>query len=419
MFIRGVLKMSSLVILTSRFPYPPGEEFLKNEVEELAKYFTSIKIIPTNSEIDQNENNRKQVPKNVEVINPPSLSNDKFSLVFKLLSDYQALAWFKKELPIASRHGIKAVLKLLNWTAIASEMKQQIKKNRHIDLKEDTIFYSYWLTPSATALAMLKEQNPNMKVVSRVHGGDLYLERHQPAYLPYQGKVIQIINQTFSISENGKNYLSKLYPDEKMKISVNRLGTRNEIPFIMKKEKEDALNLISCSYLKPVKRVHLLAEALKNIDFPLEWTHVGDGPEREKIEALVKDLPSNIQVKFMGNLSNDKVMELYKTNPYDLFINVSESEGIPVTIMEAFSYGIPAVATDVGGTSELVHSESGFLLSKDFDPKDLAQILRDYAQLDLDDQNKKAKSAYDTWDYHYNAVKNYQKFAEALKGVTN
>jgi glycosyltransferase involved in cell wall biosynthesis len=411
--------MSSLVILTSRYPYPPGEEFLKNEVEELAKYFTSIKIIPTNSEMDQNEKDRKQILKNAEVIILPSLSNGKFGLIFKLLSDHQALAWFKEEFSNASRHGIKAVLKLLNWTAISSQMKQKIKNNRHIDIKGDNVFYSYWLTPSATALAMLKEQNLEMKVVSRVHGGDLYLERHQPAYLPYQGKVIQMLNQTFSISENGKNYLSKLYPENRQKISVNRLGTKNEMPFENQTKEATPLKLISCSYLKSVKRVHLLVEALKYIDFPIHWTHIGDGPEREKIEMMVNDLPGHIQVKLMGNLPNDRVMDLYKTNQYDLFINVSESEGIPVTIMEAFSYGIPAIATNVGGTSELVHSENGYLLSKDFDPKDLAQILQDYARMDLQDQNQKAQSAYDTWDHNYNAVKNYKKFAEDLKGVTN
>jgi glycosyltransferase involved in cell wall biosynthesis len=419
LFIRGVLKMSSLVILTSRFPYPPGEEFLKNEVDELAKYFTSIKIVPTNNEIDLNETNRKQIPQNAEIITLPSIGKGKIGRIAKLLLDNQALGWFRKELPNASRHGIKGVLKLLNWTAIASEMKQNIRKSRLNDIKGEVVFYSYWLTPSATVLAMLKEQNPEMKVVSRVHGGDLYLERHQPPFLPYQGKVIRTLDHTFSISENGKDYLLNHYSDQKGKISVNRLGTKVNASYKNKAEKPPVLRIISCSYLKPVKRIHLLVEALKNIDFPLEWTHIGDGTEREKIEGLVKNLPSDIQVKFMGNLSNDKVMELYKTNQYDLFINVSESEGIPVTIMEAFSYGIPAIATNVGGTSELVNTENGFLLSKEFDPKDLAQILQDYVRLDLQAQNQKAKSAYDTWDHNYNAVKNYKKFAEALKGVSN
>jgi glycosyltransferase involved in cell wall biosynthesis len=414
--------MKSLVLLSSRFPYPPGEEFLKNEVEELSKFFTSIHILPTNNEISIDKHNQKPVPPNVHLV--PPFHSAKGTLgrilrILKLLGDFQAIKWFIKEWSTARPFGKNAILKLLNWTAISSEIKQNISKSLLMDIDWDVVFYSYWLTPSATALAMLKEKHPNLKAVSRVHGGDLYHERHQPPYLPYQGKVIRTLDHTFSISENGEEYLLNLYSDQKGKISVNRLGTKVEASFKNKTEKPSVLRIISCSYLKPVKRIHLLVEALKNIDFRLEWTHIGDGPEREKIEGLVKDLPNNIQVKFMGNLSNEKVMELYKTNSYDLFINVSESEGIPVTIMEAFSYGIPAIATDVGGTSELVHPENGFLLLKDFDPKDLAQILIDYAQLDLQDQIQKAQNAYDTWDHHYNAVKNYQKFAEALKGVTN
>ena len=45
-----------------------------------------------------------------------------------------------------------------------------------------------------------------------------------------------------------------------------------------------------------------------------------------------------------------------------MFVNVSESEGIPVSIMEALAAGVPVLATDVGGTSELVGENNGILL---------------------------------------------------------
>ncbi|MDP4085841.1 MAG: glycosyltransferase [Bacillota bacterium] len=385
---------------------------MTNEVEELARFFETITVIPTTSSLD--ETKQKPVPGNVKICRLP-FNTSKLSRLAKLLGDSQALSWFLQELPNAKRHGTTAVLKLLNWTAIASEIKQKIKQN---GVETDALYYSYWLTPSATALAMLKDRGEVKYAASRVHGGDLYWERHTPPYLPFQKRVIQELDQVYSISSNGKEYLTKRHQISDSKISINRLGTKNEKPFQPAMQKSPVLRIISCAYLKPVKRIHLLVEALKSVQAPIEWTHIGDGPERARLEGMVKELPNTVTVRFLGNLNNQQVLKNYRDQPYDLFINVSESEGIPVTIMEAFSFGIPVIATDVGGTSELVNEESGYLLPKDFAPERLAQILTGYYQLDVDQQNKKAQSAYETWFQHYNALKNYEKFAETLKGVS-
>ena len=49
-------------------------------------------------------------------------------------------------------------------------------------------------------------------------------------------------------------------------------------------------------------------------------------------------------------------------NDFDLFVNMSLSEGIPVSIMEAISFGIPIIATNVGGNAEIVNDETGVLI---------------------------------------------------------
>lgn len=56
-------------------------------------------------------------------------------------------------------------------------------------------------------------------------------------------------------------------------------------------------------------------------------------------------------------------MFCYSEHPVDVFINLSTNEGVPVSIMEAISFDIPIVATDVGGTSEIVTDETGILVS--------------------------------------------------------
>ena len=61
-----------------------------------------------------------------------------------------------------------------------------------------------------------------------------------------------------------------------------------------------------------------------------------------------------------------------------MFINVSSTEGIPVSIMEAMSFGIPVIATAVGGTPEIVNNENGYLLSKDPSAKELAEVIQNF-----------------------------------------
>jgi colanic acid/amylovoran biosynthesis glycosyltransferase len=77
----------------------------------------------------------------------------------------------------------------------------------------------------------------------------------------------------------------------------------------------------------------------------------------------------------MGNVENSKILDFYSENYVDLFINFSEFEGVPVSIMEAQSAGIPVLATKVGGTSEIVSSDNGFLVEKHFDLSETNQCI--------------------------------------------
>ncbi|PLT35729.1 glycosyltransferase [Bacillus sp. V5-8f] len=407
---------SSLVILTNRYPYLPGEEFLTAELQVLASHYEKIFLIPTNQSVRYDSSDHRDIPGNVEVVRLfESGKRSSVSRVMEVVKHPGHMKWFSGELIHSVQYGIKANLVMLNWLAHACEIKNKLKN--FISTNGDMMYYSYWLTPSALALAMLKEEGKITRVVSRVHGGDLYAERHKPAYIPFQGKVLSILDKTYPISENGLRYLANKHPGTENKLSVQRLGTKRKVDFeqINWKKQSDALRVVSCSYLKPVKRIHLLAEALKHCHFPVEWTHIGDGPERGRIESIVKTLPEQIKVNMLGNKTNDQIMEQYRSNDYDLFVNVSESEGIPVTIMEAFSFGIPVLATDVGGTSELVNAENGKLLNKDIEPLDIATELTSFYNMSIGEKAAKGKGAYTTWDDSYNADKNYTKFATLLK----
>ena len=83
--------------------------------------------------------------------------------------------------------------------------------------------------------------------------------------------------------------------------------------------------------------------------------------------------------------------------------------------MEALSAGIPALATNVGGTAEAVNSKNGFLIPADFDCRNVAQIIDDYLNLPISEQNVYRQNAYDFWKENYDAAKNYAVFLQHIE----
>ncbi len=294
--------------------------------------------------------------------------------------------------------------------SIAQQLESTIEKDK-------AIFYSYWLDEKAIALALFKRKNPCIKVVSRAHGWDVYEERHPNNYLPYRNLLAENLDMVYTISENGKAYLSDLFPRLKEKTHVSRLGTM-PLRSIPESKNVDQFQLLSISSIIPLKRVEKILEVVSSIpNIKIKWTHIGTGSEFEKIKELAiqkSQQNQNFSFDFLGQLSNSVVRELLSTNFFNLFINLSETEGIPVSIMEAQSASIPVLATNVGGTSEIVNNENGFLIEKDFNLEYVVSIIQKYLSSAVEDKLQKRNSSCDNWKQNYNAETNYKEFVKLL-----
>ncbi|MEF9998665.1 MAG: glycosyltransferase [Lachnospiraceae bacterium] len=411
-----------LVMLTNKFPYEKGENFLETEIE-FAKGFEKIVILPWG--VEDYESARKINNKDVDVYCGDKQKRYKGikKIVMCLVAFFTLQAWREmKELCHQHKFTVK---KMINLLSFISEEKRVLKKyQQYLNglgfQKNDTIlFYSYWLSNAAYIALQLKKTYKHACVVSRTHGYDLYKERAANQYLPFQSYIVENIDMVYCISEDGKNYLDKEYPKYTHKIKIARLGTSNFGEHLIDYDKKK-LEIVSCSWVTPVKRIELIVKILCCIsDIPIKWTHYGSGSELPKIKVACKELPSNIEVDFRGSTANQVVLEEYQKYDYHVFINVSESEGLPVSIMEALSFGIPVIATDVGGNSEIVSKESGYLIRKDFEPEEVANILKNMYKLDKNEYKRMRNKARNIWEEEYKADKNYTEFYMDLKKIAN
>lgn len=101
-------------------------------------------------------------------------------------------------------------------------------------------------------------------------------------------------------------------------------------------------------------------------DVPAVVCIVGDGPRRADIQALASELGVADRVRMLGYLSEERAWSVIRSS--DIVVNPSYTEGLPTSVLEAALMGKAVLASDVGGTREIVTDGEGALL---FEPRDL------------------------------------------------
>jgi glycosyltransferase involved in cell wall biosynthesis len=397
-----------LILFTRRFPYHTTEAFIESEIVFLASRFQEIVIFPTSV-----ASFSRSLPSNVRVSTAfaDKYKHKKRRLLKALFSTkfYKALSDHKKY--SGSKVGIKVLAKYM-----ATYMSYYDFFMKNSDILDADVFYCYWLNEAPLALDEVREQRQiNAKIIARAHRYDIYenLDSTQ-LFWPYRLQTIEKADAIFVISNDGKDYLERKYPSELSNIQVSKLGVADR-GYTAKSSPLDILNIVSVSRVHLVKRVDLIYQSIAAFaalypDKEILWTHFGDGPELREIRLAALSKPSNMSTEFKGNVTNTVIYEHYMREPVDAFINLSSSEGIPVSIMEAISFGIPAIATNVGGNGEIVVAETGILLEENPTTATVAHAL---SAVLVDKIVSKSQIKQYYLD-NYNAEKNYEQFSESV-----
>jgi glycosyltransferase involved in cell wall biosynthesis len=401
-----------LNIFTIDFPYGNGEPFLKNEIEVLAKSFEKIVVFPMNF---KDTSIKCKLPDNIviqhETIFDPynrlHILSGNILLIANIFLMELIKTPFKKQYLLNFRKHFNVLLHRINAAnKLASLFKSTSQKH---------LVYTYWFTQWTLIFSIVNYKQKNISLYTRIHGMDVYEDQHadKEFFFPFRYFQAKQIKKVIAISENGRDHILKVSPQFNDKVLVNRLGVLHH--GLNPNNSEGEFVLVSCSSFQSYKRVHLIFEILKKIDLKIKWIHFGDSEERTFVEKTFNDIPSNVTIDFMGYVSNTSLMEFYRKNHVDLFINVSETEGIPVSIMEAMSFGIPCIATNVGGVSEIVNNTNGFLVEKHFNTDQVAEFIINYYKLDISNKNAFRDQALNTWRSFYDQETNCKDLITILK----
>lgn len=215
-----------------------------------------------------------------------------------------------------------------------------------------------------------------------VHAYDIFREN---PFLPY---VMDGAALVVAISEFDREWLVRLFPSLKQRVRVIHVG----VPVASLTEAARArcgaspsgpAQIVSAGRLVPKKGMTTLVAAIARLSaegIASELTIVGEGPEREKIEATIRHHGLGDRVNLVGARTPRDTRATIRDA--DLFVLASERDaegdmdGIPVVLMEAMALGVPVISTAISGIPELVeHGRTG-LLAKPNSADELAAQIR-------------------------------------------
>ncbi|MDH3709339.1 MAG: N-acetyl-alpha-D-glucosaminyl L-malate synthase BshA [Cyclobacteriaceae bacterium] len=248
--------------------------------------------------------------------------------------------------------------------ALASQLVTVIK-NESLDL-----LHVHYAIPHASAAYLAKQilrsEGMDIPVITTLHGTDITLVGKDASYEPV---VTFSINQSDGVTAVSENLREDTYSHFKISkdiqvipnfIDLQRFKRQKKDHFKKAIAPEGEKLIVHTSNFRKVKRVEDVVKVFHNIRQHLSarLLLVGDGPERNHIENLCKELGSCDDVRFLGKL--EAVEEVLSVS--DLFLIPSEKESFGLAALEAMACEVPVISSNTGGLPELmVDGKTGFV----------------------------------------------------------
>ncbi len=266
-------------------------------------------------------------------------------------------------------------------------------------------------------------QKYHLPVVVTIHGQDFaYTLKRSRACAESVRATLKGASQVILVSEKLKNqYGLETWADTltKYKVIYNGVDLEEEIPMENPSKVADRHRLLSVGFLRPDKGHAMVLQALPELirEFPdLDYRIVGDGSERQSLEALAKELGLDRHVVFLGSLPHHEAMR--EMSECDVFVLPSWKEAFGVVYLEALAHGKPIIGTQGEGIAEVLDkTEVGIAVP----PKNVQAIIAAIRELfrhpkraqEMGARGKALVNREFTW--RHNAQKTLEVYQEALK----
>jgi len=239
---------------------------------------------------------------------------------------------------------------------------------------KDLIFVNGLGTETTIANIFLKK-----KIIRKIVGDPVWERAYSKAKISESFDEFQVKNYGFSISLQKKvrSFSIKksdivVTPSKHLKNFILNLGFKNKIEIInngvfIPEENtniftNDQINITIVSRLVSHKNIKKIIRAISDLNDPLIYLNIiGDGPELNQLQKISLESNNKDNIIFHGKLNRDDINHIFLKS--DIYIQASNYEGLPHSLLEAMSYGIPVLCTPVGECKEILGNEDrGYIL---------------------------------------------------------
>lgn len=400
-----------LILATNSFPYNTGEKaFIFPELNRLRERYDITVISHADAEQRKLDYVEPEILKGIQVLcfpRPVIRFKDKVRALFSYLLSVDGRQEIR-EIWKCREDRRERIYQSLAFYAQSLADQKELRASGMFSGADPVIYYSFWNTYYCYSAVRERRRHPNVRVFSRLHGFDLYHERVPGDRQPLKHQMEAGTDGLLFLGDFARQYYQERIRESRssdVPLYVCPLGT--EAPARRMPPREDGIfRVLSCSAVIPLKRVERIVDglaAVKAEEGKIQWTHIGGGEGLENLRKYaaeqLKD-KENIQYTFAGQMEHEEVVRYYETEQVDCFITTSATEGVPVSVMEAMSYGIPVIATSVGGIPEMVRG-NGILLSCDPSAEEVAAALDKLCRLDAEEMIARKDRSYELWEQSF------------------
>lgn len=390
-----------IVFITSSFPFGKSEVWAVNEMNSLQALGNEVTIIPRSGQGTIINKDAIKFSKNL--IDLPYINLKIFTFFLKSIF-LNPLGFLKLIIGIIKQSN--TVIDFLKALVIfpKSVFSANLLHGKNVD------HIHSFSTTSAAVMAYIISSNLKVPWSYTLHSSSVLNSKYKRSFLFQSNSASKCRTISKGIANDLSNFIG---PSLAKKVYTVHLGVDIN-DFI--KEKININNpmiIVTPAELKIHKgHIYAIDTASKLIEkgfSNFKWFFYGSGPLLNELKEKVKELNLINHCYFPGNIDHQKLLNKYKRHEVDVVISSSITipdvfEGIPVSLMEAMSYGIPVVATDSGGTRELVDGKSGILVKQN-DAKAILSAIIDLIEKP-DYRRELSKNGRNKVKQDFNTIKN-------------